>query len=418
MTKNVRPHLSGFEKGMNMMNECRQYWVDMLTKIAEPVLVNFKNRTLHKNLVIETRGVDREKYKGLEILGRTISGLAPWLETPAENPEEEKKRQYFAELTREALDAATDPESPDFCTYSTGDKVWNQQWAVDVAYVALAIMRAPHELYEKLDERVKDNLANCFYLTRNIRVPYNNWILFQATTETALYTMGRDYDVVRIDYAIRQMEQWYAGDGYYDDGPSFALDYYNSFVIQPMLTVVVDKFWKTYIEKHQNYSSDEEIGNKIYRLVMKRFKRFARIQEMQISPDGSYPATGRSIVYRGGAFQALAQAALWDMLPDEVTPAMARVALTRVIKKTLEPENTFRADGFLNIGVTGHQPTLAEGYITTASVYMTTLAFLPLGLPESHPFWSSPDEMTSWEKIFGGVDMPGDHAPGGDVKLY
>lgn len=400
------------------MNECRQYWVNMLTKIAEPVLVNFKNRTLHKNLVIETRGVDREKYKGLEILGRTLSGLAPWLETPAIDPEEEKKRVEFAALAREAIDAATDPESPDFCTFSDGYKGWNRQWAVDSAYLALAIIRAPHELLEKLDERVKNNLADCFFLTRNIRVPFSNWIMFQATTEAALYKMGRDYDVVRIDYAIRQMEQWYAGDGFYDDGPSFALDYYNSFVIQPMLTVIVDMFYKTYIEKHQNYSADEPIGEKMYRLVMKRFKRYVRIQEMLISPDGSYPPTGRSIVYRSGAFHALAQAALWEMLPDGVSPAMARVALTRVIKKTLEAEGTFREDGWLNIGICGHQLNISEGYITTASLYMATLAFLPLGLPENNPFWSDPDELTTWERVYSGEDMPGDHAPAGDVSIY
>ena len=163
------------------MNECRRYWVEMLTKMARPVLENFSNRTLHKNLVLETRGTDREKYRGLEILGRTLSGLAPWLDTPAIDSEEEKLRQEFANLAREAIDAATDKESPDYCIFSTGDKMWNMQWLVDAAYLALTIMRAPKELIVKLPDRVRKNLADCFRLTRNTRPVFNNWILFSAT---------------------------------------------------------------------------------------------------------------------------------------------------------------------------------------------------------------------------------------------
>lgn len=400
------------------MSECRQYWVKMLTKLADPVLINFKNRTLHKNLVIETSGTDREKYKGLEILGRLLSGLAPWLETSAVNPEEEKLRQKYAEMAREAIDAATDSESPDYCVFANDEKEWNMQWLVDAAYLSLAIMRAPAELYGKLSERVKRNLAECFRRTRNIRTPYNNWILFAAIVEAGLYTMGEDYDVMRIDYAIRQMEQWYAGDGFYKDGPGFALDYYNSYVIQPMLTLLVEKFHDSYIERHEAYSPDEPVGNKIYNLVMKRFARYVKIQEMSISPDGSYPPFGRSLVYRCGAFHALAQSALWEKLPAGVSPAMARVALTRVIRKTLEAEGTFNEDGWLNIGVCGHQPSICETYITTSSLYMASLAFLPLGLDENNPFWSNADEPTTWERVYGGEDRAGDHVPSGDVRLY
>ena len=45
---------------------------------------------------------------------------------------------------------------------------------------------------------------------------------------------------MRVDYALRQHEQWYKGDGVYGDGPEFHWDYYNSFVIQPMLLDVLD----------------------------------------------------------------------------------------------------------------------------------------------------------------------------------
>lgn len=59
--------------------------------------------------------------------------------------------------------------------------------------------------------------------------------------ETALYHMGEECDFMRIDYALRQHEQWYQGDGLYGDGPQFHADYYNSFVIQPMLVDIITK---------------------------------------------------------------------------------------------------------------------------------------------------------------------------------
>ena len=131
---------------------------------------------------------------------------------------------------------------------------------------------------------------------------------------------------------------------------------------------------------------------------------------MNISPDGSFPPVGRSIVYRCGAFQPLALAAVLENLPGEVTPAMARCALTKVIKKTMDAENTFNADGWLNLGLCGHQNNLAEFYITTASVYLCTQAFLPLGLSPDSSFWSDPDEKTSWEKIYSSENIMADHA--------
>lgn len=58
-------------------------------------------------------------------------------------------------------------------------------------------------------------------------------------TETFLLKIGEDYDPSRIDYALKKIPEWYYGDGVYGDGPSFAMDYYNSFVIQPMLVEVL-----------------------------------------------------------------------------------------------------------------------------------------------------------------------------------
>eukprot|EP00977_Amphora_coffeiformis_P016369 scaffold5050_cov137-Amphora_coffeaeformis.AAC.1 len=129
-----------------------------------------------------------------------------------------------------------------------------------------------------------------------------------------------------------------------------------------------------------------------------------------VYPDGSYPILGRSITYRCGAFHGLATAALRHSLPPNLEPAKAQVALTHVIRRTLEAPETFNEQGFLNLGLAGHQTGLAENYINTGSVYLASLAFVPLGLPPSDPFWSDPPVESTWEQGWSGKSLQNDHA--------
>ncbi|MOA04321.1 hypothetical protein D3C78_1238690 [compost metagenome] len=129
-----------------------------------------------------------------------------------------------------------------------------------------------------------------------------------------------------------------------------------------------------------------------------------------IAPDGTYPPIGRSLAYRFGAFHSLAQSAVREDLPAELSPAQVRCALTAVIRRTIEQPGTFTAEGWLQIGFCGHQPDVAERYISTGSLYLCAAVFLPLGLPASHPFWSSaPEEWTS-RKAWSGLSFGRDTA--------
>ncbi len=174
---------------------------------------------------------------------------------------------------------------------------------------------------------------------------------------------------MRVDYALRQHDQWYKGDGVYGDGPAFHWDYYNSFVIQPMLLDVLD------VCRDEMPAWKELAGR-----VELRARRHAAILERLIAPDGTFPAIGRSIAYRFGAFQLLAQMALRKALPDEVSPAQVRGALSAIIRRSIEAPGTFDANGWLRIGFCGHQPGVGETYISTGSLYLCAVGLLPLGL--------------------------------------
>src|SRR5262249_38910530 len=111
-----------------------------------------------------------------------------------------------------------------------------------------------------------------------------------------------------------------------------------------------------------------------------------------------------------GAFHALAQAALRRRLPDGVSPAQVRSALTAVIRKSIEAPGTFDGDGWLQIGFSGHQPGIGETYISTGRLYLWAVAFLPLGRPGTDPFWSAPAELWTSAKAWSGRPFPIDHA--------
>ena len=191
------------------MND-REYWLNMLQKLADPVVRNFCAGQLHSTLDKKITNPERVPYMGLEILGRTLSGLAPWLERVAAG-EEEKKRQEYALMARNAIAQAVNPGSADYCFGGTEEKNWNVQYLVDAGFLSLAIVRAPRELGEKLPATVREQLIKALHKTRNYRPVFNNWLLFSAMVEAALYVLGEDYDLVRIDYALRQMEQWSNG---------------------------------------------------------------------------------------------------------------------------------------------------------------------------------------------------------------
>jgi hypothetical protein len=270
---------------------------------------------------------------------------------------------------------------------------------VDAAFLAQAILRAPDELWKKLDSRVKSNVVAAMKSSRPIQAYESNWKLFATTVEVFLQHAGEQRVDARLFEGLTKHRNWYVGDGVYGDGPEFHWDYYNSFVIQPML-----------VEALEAVGNEAPEWSALRDKARARLTRWAAIQERLIAPDGSYPIIGRSIAYRCGAFQGLALAALRHMLPAEVAPAQARRALTAVIRRTLEAPGVWDAKGWLRIGVAGHQPGLGEGYISTGSLYLCSVALLPLGLPETDPFRRAPSAPTTWEKVWSGDDLPADHA--------
>jgi len=376
------------------LNE-RTYWLAVLERLARPVLENLARGELKKNMPVEAANPDRKKYTHLEALGRLLAGIAPWLAAGGLNESETKQQQKFVSWAQASLDAATDPKSADFMNFHDGS-----QPLVDAAFLAQGILRAPQILWFGLDMRARKQLIAALRSSRVIPTPdKNNWVLFAAMIEAALQTMGENTVEERLEACLRRMQRWYAGDGAYGDGEFFHFDYYNSFVIHPMLLDVLA------VVKQKDHEFEGA-----YAMELQRARRYADILERLIAPDGTFPSMGRSTTYRFGAFHALAQVSLMRELPEHLKPAQVRCGMSAVIFKMIEAPGTFDEGSWLTIGFCGHQPSLAESYISTGSLYLCATALLPLGLSPSDAFWSAPAMPWTSQRIWSGEALPADHA--------
>lgn len=223
----------------------------------------------------------------------------------------------------------------------------------------------------------------------------NNWLLFSAMVECGLKEFGGEWNFSVVKKALDSHKAWYKGDGIYGDGAEFHLDYYNSYVIHPLLLQVL-KIAVKYDSSFLPFLDEEWI----------RFTRYAEIQERMIAPDGSYPVLGRSVSYRSAAFQVLGACALFQRLPQSLKPGQVRGAMTAMLKRLFEQPGTFDKDGWLTIGVCGEQKELGDTYLSTPCVYLCSLGFLPLGLPANAPFWCEPAEPWTSVKAFSGLEFP------------
>ncbi|RYF85804.1 MAG: DUF2264 domain-containing protein, partial [Chitinophagaceae bacterium] len=296
----------------------RAFWVKTMNKMTSPVIFNLAKGTLRQNMPLELAPdyyLPVQQVTYLEAVGRTVAGIAPWLALPDDDSEEGKIRRQLRTALLSGLRNAVDPSSPDYLNFRT-----ESQPLVDAAFLAHGFLRAPKALWEPLDSQTKKRFIEEFKSLRTRKAGYSNWLLFAGITEGFLLKIGEQYDPARIDYAIRKINEWYVGDGWYSDGPRFSMDYYNSFVIQPMLVDLL----QVMVEK--KLASQGE-----YEQAVKRMVRHAEFLERIISSEGTYPVFGRSITYRTGAFQALAQVALMEKLPGHIQPAQVRCALTKVM---------------------------------------------------------------------------------------
>jgi len=387
----------------------REYWCQEAYRMAQPVLENMAKGELQKNMKTEfSPSFDNRNRKVvyMETFGRLMAGIAPWLSLPDDDTPEGQQRKQLREWALASYKNSVDPQSPDYLCWGVAG-----QNLVDAAYIAESFIRAYDALWVPLDDVTKQRYITEFKKLRSIEPPYTNWFLFSSTIESFIAkAVGlREYDDFRVMMTIRKVEEWYVGDGWYADGPVFAFDYYSSYVFHAMyletLQNMIDARANTRLE-YQKY----------YDRALKRAQKFSIILERFISPEGTFPVIGRSTPYRMAAMQPLALMAWYQKLPTDLSNGQVRAALTQVMHRMYDQQQNYNDAGYLTIGFCGHQPETADWYTNNGSLYMTSLAFMPLGLAADHPFWTDKAEPWTQVKAWGGQPFPKDHRWADDIQ--
>lgn len=201
--------------------------------------------------------------------------------------------------------------------------------------------------------------------------PDNNWKFFRLMLDLGLSTVGAPPDRAGHRAALQDIENYYRGDGWYADGKDRAIDHYAAFMFHFYSLILA-----------QLGIGNEDLGAR-YR---ERARRSVADVTRWFADDGPALAFGRSMTYRFapagyiGAFAFANEEAMpWGVLKGFYLRHLrwwSRLPIAR-------------PDGLLDIGYGYSNALISEAYSSQQSPYWALKAFLPLALPQSHPFWRS-----------------------------
>ncbi|TPQ16750.1 DUF2264 domain-containing protein [Streptomyces sporangiiformans] len=270
------------------------------------------------------------------------------------------------------LAAGTDPY---------GDERWppvtdRAQPMVEAASVAIALHETRPWIWDRLDDRVRQRVADWLGGFVGARTNDSNWRLFQVITEEFLASVGAPHDRAEIDAGLARLEDWYRGGGWYTDGDGQKFDYYNAWALHlyPVLWARI---------------AGPRADSGLVATHRARLREFLGTHQYFFGSDGAPVHQGRSLTYRFATTAPLWAGALADAtpLPPGRTRRLASGALKHFAGRGAPDEQ-----GLLSLG--WYRPFLpvTQRYSGPASPYWASKAFLGLLLPADHPVWTAAEE--------------------------
>ncbi len=271
------------------------------------------------------------------------------------------------ELYRRGLANGTDPEHAEYWGTVNG----TDQRQVELAAIGFILRMLPHLVWEPLPQKAKDNLAAYLLHARKHDFADNNWKFFRILVDLGLEQCGVEFDRSYTDRYLDELDGFYLGDGWYRDGNIRRIDHYIPFAMH---------FYGLIYARLAN-GDDKRVSD-----YKERARVFARDIQHWFDEDGGTLAFGRSLTYRfacGGFWGALAFADV-EALPWGVVKGHFLRHLRWWSKLPIAHGN-----GVLSVGYGYPNLFMSESYNSAGSPYWALKAFLPLALPEDHPFWQA-----------------------------
>lgn len=294
----------------------------------------------------------------LEAFARPLWGLAPLAAGGGD----------FAHwsMWREGLANGTDPDHPEYW----GDLEDIEQRLVEMAAIGFALCLVPDRLWTPLSSDRQRNVAAYLQTAHRCTFANNNWKFFRILIGMGLRRLGLSVDSDLEKAYLNELDDFYLGGGWYRDGPAPDIDHYNAFAFH---------FYGLVYAAHHPDSSRAAA----YR---ERATAFAGDIRHWYAPDGAALPFGRSLTYR------FAHAAFWGALAYAGLEALPWSEIKGYYLRNLRwwaAKPIFDRDGILSIGFGYPNLLMSEDYNAPGSPYWAMKAFLPLALPDDHPFWTA-----------------------------
>ena len=301
----------------------------------------------------------------MEAWARPLWGLSPFWAGGGRS-----RNGVFERLYVRGLCAGTDPDSSEYW----GACRDHDQRFVEMAAIAYALLLAPDVLWEPLAPAERERVAAWLAQVNEHGFPAGNWLWFRALVNCALRERGCVFDAALLEKDLAQLDGFYLGNGWYQDGPTGLPDYYNAMTFQFFGLLYARLFAGVDPERAARYCE--------------RTCLFAADYLTLFSARGEGVPYGRSMTYR------FAQAGFWSMAAAsgiELGPTFCPALLKGLVVRNLaawDRERITDNGGVLTVGY--HYPNLhmAEGYNAAGSPMWCLMSFACLMLPESDPFWS------------------------------
>ena len=294
---------------------------------------------------------------------RPLWGLAPLLAGGGEVPD--------WDVFPRGLAAGCDPADSHYWGACNN----HSQLFVEVAPLSLALMLVPNRLWAPLEGTARRNIVAWLSAFNRHECIDNNWLFFRVLANLGLRSVGAACNEAQLTADLRRLDAFYMGDGWYHDGDTPRRDYYVPMALH---------YCGLLYARHHGESDPSRAAEFRHRAGL-----FAPQFAAWFAVDGSAIPYGRSMTYR------FAQCAFWGALAYAGVDALRWGLVKGIYLRNLRwwaRQPIFTETGLLSIGYRYPNLIMGEAYNAPGSPYFACAAFLPLALPESHPFWRADEE--------------------------
>lgn len=296
----------------------------------------------------------------MEAFSRPLWALVPFFAGGGRDNE-------FSDIYKRGIISGTDARS---------DGYWGKcgnfdQRFVEMASIAFGIVKAPGLFYDRLNDDEKNKLCDYLLQINENPLPSCNWLMFAVLVNVAMKKTGREYSQEKLEWYLNEIDTYYIGNGWYQDGNPGNRDYYISFGIHYYCLLYVVLMGDEDKERCEKYK--------------KRAELFGRDFIYWFDENGAAIPYGRSMTYRFAQVSFYSACIMADVYPLSIE--IMKGLIVRHLKDWLS-KPIFDNGKILTIGYGYSNLFMSEKYNAPGSPYWAMKTFGILMLDDNHRFWS------------------------------